>query len=74
MKNCLQDISKKYPNKTVLLVNHGAITRVFLAYLGFTLFSTLPSESFPNCGYINLIYGGELFHVERTKGLNVIYE
>lgn len=67
MRNCLQDISKEYPNKTVLLVTHGAITREFLAYIGFAPFSALPSGSFQNCGYITLIYDGELFHVEKNK-------
>ncbi len=72
MKKCLQKISEEYSNKTVLGVTHGAITRAFLAYIGFAPFSSLPSGSFQNCGYIKLMYDGKSFHVEETKGLNNI--
>lgn len=59
-----------YKGEKLLVVTHGLIMRVFLIYLGFATYKTLPTFSVENTGYIKVAYDGSNFIVEETQGIN----
>lgn len=59
-----------YSGKTILIVCHGAIMRMFLIKLGFARFDEMPSGSIANTGYFVLESDGVDFFVKETYEIN----
>lgn len=65
----LSEIIPLYRNKTVLVVNHGAMMRMLLIYIGWARFEELPSHSITNTGYFVLETDGNKYNVKETYGI-----
>lgn len=65
----LRELALAYQGKTVLVVTHGGIMRIFLHHVGFGNEKTLPAGSIKNTAYIKLPSDGVDFFVEETFGI-----
>jgi broad specificity phosphatase PhoE len=65
----LREIAVAAPNKTIMVVTHGACIRVFLMKVGYATREQLPPRSFENAGYVKLLSDGVDFFVEEVKGI-----
>lgn len=66
----LKKIIPLYKGKTILVVNHGNIMRMFLVHLRWAKFSELPAGAIANTGYFVLETDGKTFHIKDTHGVN----
>lgn len=62
----LKDISSAYKGKTILVVNHGNIMRMFLITIGWAQYDELPHNSIRNTGYYVLTEGDGKFTIKET--------
>jgi broad specificity phosphatase PhoE len=67
----LQKLALNYPNKTLLVITHGAIMRAFLAYCGYATFKQLWKGKIDNAAYVKLETDGTTFTVKETDGITV---
>ena len=65
----LQNVALEYAGKTVAVVSHGRVMRVFLIKLGFARYDDLPSGSIDNTGYFILETNGADFLVKENHGI-----
>lgn len=65
----LREIAVAYAGKTVLVVSHGAVMRVFLEHLGF-FDENHPMKKIENTAYIKMKSDGVDFFIEETKGIH----
>jgi broad specificity phosphatase PhoE len=66
----LQDLAKRHPGETLLIVAHGGALRALLIKLGYSTLSNLPPGSMQNTSYAKLSYDGHELKVEETFGIN----
>jgi broad specificity phosphatase PhoE len=64
----LEGIADNNLGKIILVATHGGSIRILLMKLGFGNHATLPSGSFGNGGYIELIYDGSKFGISKVVG------
>lgn len=64
----LRETAITYPKKSILVVSHGGIMRVFLKHLGY---NNLPSGSISNLGYMKIESDGVNFFVKKTEGIRI---
>lgn len=67
--NFLREVASTYPDKTILVVNHGNNMRSMLTKLGYAKFDELPTGSIENTGYIVLESDGVDFFLKETHGV-----
>jgi broad specificity phosphatase PhoE len=65
----LKEIIPLYTDKTVLVVNHGAVMRMFLVSIGWGTFDELTSNTVQNTGYFVLQTDGNEFTITETDGI-----
>lgn len=66
----IHEIIKVYKGKTILVVNHGNVMRMFLVHIGWGKFDEIPSGAIKNTGYYVLETDGKMFTVKETYGVN----
>lgn len=65
----LREAAIANPGKTILMVTHGGMMRVFLNHIGFGDFRYFRTSYISNTAYMKLISDGVDFFVEETKGI-----
>jgi len=68
----LREISVGYIGKTVLVVTHGGLIRVFLIHLGYASYDNLPKGSIKNLAYIKLLADGVDYFIEEVVGVEKV--
>lgn len=66
----LREAALTHPKKTVLVVTHGGLMRVFLQHVGFADFRYFRTSYITNASYIKLLSDGVDFFVQETKGID----
>ena len=66
----LREVVIAYADKTVLVVCHGSLMRIFLIHLGFATYKELPAGSIDNAGYFVLESDRLDFFVKETVNVN----
>lgn len=66
----LRETAIAYPGKTILVVAHGNIMRMFLIKLGWATYDELGMGKIVNTGYFVLKSDGVEFEVVKTVGVN----
>lgn len=65
----LKEIIPLYNGKTIAVINHGNIMRMFLIHIGWATYDQLPSGSVENTGYFVLKTDGKTFQITKTIGI-----
>jgi len=65
----LREIAIINAGKTVLVITHSGMMRVFLAHIGFDTYENLQEKYITNGGYIELLSDGVDFFIKNTKGI-----
>lgn len=69
LQTFLQETASIYPGKTLLVVAHGNIMRMYLIKVGFSTYDELPAGSIENTGYFVLKSDGVDFEIVETVGI-----
>jgi broad specificity phosphatase PhoE len=64
----LREVAVAYPNKTILVVTHGAVIKTFLAHIGFAKLSELRASTFRNAGHLKVQSDGVDFWLQEVRG------
>ncbi len=66
----LREIAIAYPEKTILVINHGNLMRSLLTHLGWAKYDELPQGAVENTGYVVLESDGVDFFIKDIRGAN----
>ncbi len=68
----VREVAVGYAGKTVLIVCHGNIMRMFLIKLGFATYDELPPKHIENTGYFVLQSDGVDFFIKEAHGVHKV--
>ncbi len=68
----VREVAVGYTGKTVMIVCHGNIMRMFLIKLGFAAYDELPPRHIENTGYFVLQSDGVDFFIKETHGVHKV--
>lgn len=67
----LRETSVAYLGKTILVVTHGGIIRIFLIHLGYGNYKELPAGSIKNTAFIKLLSDGTDYFIDEVFGVTL---